>query len=686
MDAFYASVEQRDFPEYRGKPVVVGGSPEGRGVVAAASYEVRKFGVHSAMPSSKARRLCPQAIFIKPRFDIYREVSNQIRNIFFEFTDLVEPLSLDEAYLDVTENHLDNPSATLIACEIRKRIKEQTKLTASAGVAGNKFLAKVASDLNKPNGMAVITPDKAEGFLEALDIRDFHGIGTATEAKMKALGIESGKDLKKWTEIELVNKFGKVGRHYYRIVRGVDHRPVKPHRIRKSIGKERTFPDDIDDLPWIHSFLDELSEKVAAAMQKREASGKTVTLKVRYDDFETITRSTSYSYHIDSADAIAESAKRLLDQTEVGDRKVRLLGITLSNLNLDQRDHFKQLEIFTSHSIMNHTLSDFDYNLPKKLIAQQPAHPRDHARLLIYDRSTQAITDDYFYNLINYLPAETTLVANNSKVEKCRLLFDEGKKEIFVLDAINNTTVKAMVRPGKKFRKGGMVSLTEDISATVLDIDEEGLRTLRLNPPLEHKTYDQHRYTPFPPYIEQDESLSDEYQTIYARTDASGSSKAAPTAGLHFTDGLWKSISQSAIQQTEIMLHVGLGTFAPVKDSIEEHTMHEEWYKIDPAAARKLTDAAHITAVGTTAVRTLESNRQHHESFQPEERFADIFIKPGYTFQAVDALITNFHLPKSTLLMLVAAFMGYDEMTRVYKHAVDQQYRFYSFGDAMLIL
>jgi DNA polymerase-4 len=344
MDAFYASVEQRDFPGYRGKPVVVGGSPEGRGVVAAASYEVRKFGVHSAMPSSKARRLCPQAIFINPRFDVYREISNQIRNIFFEFTDLVEPLSLDEAYLDVTENNLDIPSATLLAREIRKRIKKQTKLTASAGVAANKFLAKVASDLNKPNGMTVITPDKAGDFLEALDIRDFHGIGAATETKMKALGIETGKHLKKWTEIDLIDKFGKVGRHYYRIVRGIDNRPVKPHRIRKSIGKERTFPEDIDNLQWIHNFLDELSVKVAAAMQKRDASGKTVTIKVRYDNFEIITRSTSHSYYINDSEIIAASAKRLLEETEVGERKIRLLGITLSNLNLNQRDHFKQLE------------------------------------------------------------------------------------------------------------------------------------------------------------------------------------------------------------------------------------------------------------------------------------------------------------------------------------------------------
>lgn len=345
MDAFYASVEQRDFPEYRGKPVVVGGSPEGRGVVAAASYEVRKFGVHSAMPAAKAIRLCPQAIFVKPRFEVYREVSEQIREIFFQFTDLVEPLSLDEAYLDVTENHINLPSATLIAKEIRKRIKEKTRLNASAGVSFNKFLAKVASDINKPNGMAVITPKKAEAFLEELPIGEFYGIGSATEEKMKSLGIYTGKDLKEWEEIDLVERFGKTGRYYYRIVRGMDNREVKPHRIRKSIGKERTFSEDVEDLNWIHNFLDELAEKVSASMKKKQAAGKTVTLKVRYADFETLTRSTSFSHYIDNAEDIAETAKLLLEQTEVGKRKVRLLGITLSNLNLSEEGRFEQLNI-----------------------------------------------------------------------------------------------------------------------------------------------------------------------------------------------------------------------------------------------------------------------------------------------------------------------------------------------------
>ncbi|HYW36426.1 MAG TPA: tRNA preQ1(34) S-adenosylmethionine ribosyltransferase-isomerase QueA [Balneolaceae bacterium] len=332
---------------------------------------------------------------------------------------------------------------------------------------------------------------------------------------------------------------------------------------------------------------------------------------------------------------------------------------------------------------MKFTLSDFDYDLPDKLIAQKPAQPRDHARLLVYDRSSGKITDDHFYNLLNYLPEQTTMVVNNSKVEKCRLLFDDGKKEIFVLDAINNTTVKAMVRPGRKFKKDSKISLTEEISAEVLDIDEEGLRILELNPPLNHKVYDQHRRTPFPPYIEQNESLSEQYQTVYAR--AMGS-KAAPTAGLHFTDEMWEKIGRSSIKRTEVTLHVGRGTFAPVKDTIEDHTMHEEQFEMDASAAEVLNSAEHITAVGTTSVRVLESNHKRYGSFQPDKRATDLFIKPGYHFRAVDALITNFHLPKSTLLMLVAAFMGYDKMKRIYRHAINQQYRFYSFGDAMLIL
>ncbi|MEX0944498.1 MAG: DNA polymerase IV [Balneolaceae bacterium] len=346
MDAFFASVEQRDFPEYRKKPVIVGGSPQGRGVVAAASYEARKFGIHSAMPASRAVKLCPKAIFLKPRFDVYKEVSRQIREIFFSYTDLVEPLSLDEAYLDVTENLVGNPSATLIAKEIKKRIKEVTGLTASAGVAGNKFLAKIASDLDKPDGLSVIRPDQAEKFIEELEISKFYGVGKATRTKMEALGIRSGADLKKWDELELVKQFGKAGHHYFRIARGRDNRTVKPNRIRKSIGKERTFSDDISDLEWIMEFLEKLSEKIAESMKKMNAAGKTITLKVRYKDFETVTRSHTLPNYTDRADDLAAVSKRLLQDTEAGIREVRLLGISVSTLNLAEGGIIgEQLEI-----------------------------------------------------------------------------------------------------------------------------------------------------------------------------------------------------------------------------------------------------------------------------------------------------------------------------------------------------
>lgn len=346
MDAFFASVEQRDFPEYRGKPVVVGGSPQGRGVVAAASYESRKYGIHSAMPAAQAVKRCPHAIFVKPRFDVYKDVSHQIREIFFEFTDLVEPLSLDEAYLDVTENLVDCPSATLIAKKIKQKILDKTDLVASAGVSFNKFLAKIASDLDKPDGLSVIHPDEAEMFIENLPIGKFYGVGKATQAKMESLGIRTGADLKQWEEIDLVKKFGKSGHHYFRIARAIDNRTVKSHRTRKSIGKERTFSEDISDLEWIRQFLGELSEKIAASMVKLDAAGKTVTLKVRYKNFDTVTRSYSHPHFIHDANDIYETAIRLLDETETGTREVRLLGISISSLNLHEGGAFgEQLEL-----------------------------------------------------------------------------------------------------------------------------------------------------------------------------------------------------------------------------------------------------------------------------------------------------------------------------------------------------
>lgn len=346
MDAFFASVEQRDHPEYRGKPVVVGGSPQGRGVVAAASYESRKYGIHSAMPAVQALKRCPHAIFVKPRFEVYRDVSHQIRDIFYEYTDLVEPLSLDEAYLDVTENHNHNPSATLIARQVKEEILEKTGLVASAGVSFNKFLAKIASDLDKPDGLSIIHPKKAEAFIEQLPIGKFYGVGKATLRKMESLGIRTGADLKQWEEVDLVKKFGKSGHHYYRIARAIDNRAVKSHRTRKSIGKERTFSEDVSDLEWIRQFLEELSEKIAASMKKLNAAGKTVTLKVRYKNFDTLTRSYSHPHFINDAADISETATRLLDETEAGLREVRLLGISISSLNLHEGGAFgEQLEL-----------------------------------------------------------------------------------------------------------------------------------------------------------------------------------------------------------------------------------------------------------------------------------------------------------------------------------------------------
>jgi len=277
---------------------------------------------------------------------VYKEVSYQIREIFFEFTDLVEPLSLDEAYLDVTENFKDNPSATLIAKEIKEQIFDTTGLVASAGVSFNKFLAKIASDLDKPDGLSIIHPKKAELFIEQLPIGKFYGVGKATLRKMESLGIRTGADLKQWDEVDLVKKFGKSGHHYYRIARAIDNRAVKSHRTRKSIGKERTFSEDVSDLEWITQFLKDLSEKISNSMVKLEAAGKTVTLKVRYKNFDTVTRSYSHPQFINKAEDISETAIRLLDKTDAGVREVRLLGISISSLNLHEGGSFgEQLEL-----------------------------------------------------------------------------------------------------------------------------------------------------------------------------------------------------------------------------------------------------------------------------------------------------------------------------------------------------
>lgn len=344
MDAFYASVEQRDFPEYRGKPLAVGGSRE-RGVVAAASYEARKYGVHSAMPSLTAARLCPDIIFVKPRFERYKEVSRQIRQIFYRYTDLVEPLSLDEAYLDVTENKKGIHSATLIAREIRQAIYEETQLRASAGISINKFLAKVASDINKPNGLTLIPPDRAISFLESLPIEKFFGIGKVTAAKMKKMGIHTGNDLKQRSELELAQRFGKAGRHYYRIVRALDNRRVQPNRPSKSVSAENTFQQDVVEPSVMIDFLEPITHSVVNRLTKLDTSGRTVTLKIKYHDFTISTRSKTVSHYLSEFDEIFAIVAQLLQQPQPPLKPVRLLGVGISNLHRDEDDLPRQLTL-----------------------------------------------------------------------------------------------------------------------------------------------------------------------------------------------------------------------------------------------------------------------------------------------------------------------------------------------------
>ncbi len=331
MDAFYASVEQLDHPELRGKPVAVGGSSK-RGVVSAASYEARKFGVRSAMSSVIALQNCPDLIFVKSNFKRYKEVSSQIRKIFFEYTDLVEPLSLDEAYLDVTENKKGNPSATLIAEEIRKKIKDKTGLNASAGISINKFIAKVASDINKPNGQKTVPPDKVIEFLEKLDIKKFYGVGKVTVKKMYLLGIFTGLDLKQKSKEYLDNHFGKSGRYYYHVVRGEHHSSVKSSRTRKSLAAERTFSENITSEIFMIKRLEDIAKEVERRLKKSKVAGKTVTLKIKYSDFTLQTRSKTLPYFISDKEVIVETVKELLFQSSMKN-SVRLLGISISNLN-----------------------------------------------------------------------------------------------------------------------------------------------------------------------------------------------------------------------------------------------------------------------------------------------------------------------------------------------------------------
>lgn len=343
MDAFYASIEQRDNPEFRGKPLAVGYAGK-RGVVAAASYEARKFGVHSAMPSQMALKKCPHLIFTPPRFDVYKAVSAQIHKIFHEYTDLVEPLSLDEAFLDVTENKKNMPSATLIAKEIKARIKEVTRLTASAGISGNKFLSKIASDYRKPDGFFTVRPDEAERFVEQLKIERFFGVGRVTATKMHALGIHTGADLKKYSEEELHAHFGKAGYSYYLYARGIDNREVEAERIRKSVGAENTFGEDIGDPEQLRDELREIRDTLWARIERNAFAGRTLTLKVKYADFQQITRSITSVQPFTDIDLITARSEELLCNIDLNLKKVRLLGLSVSN-SIMESPAYTQLEI-----------------------------------------------------------------------------------------------------------------------------------------------------------------------------------------------------------------------------------------------------------------------------------------------------------------------------------------------------
>jgi len=331
MDAFFASIEQRDNPDYRGKPLAVGYSGA-RGVVAAASYEARRYGVRSAMASKIALRKCPHLIFVMPRFEVYKSVSRQIMGIFHEYTDLVEPLSLDEAFLDVTENHKQIASATQIAQEIKQKIFDTVGLTASAGVSFNKFLAKIASDYNKPNGLFVVKPAAAEKFVETLAIEQFYGVGKVTAERMHNLGIRTGADLKQWTEQDLVTHFGKAGHIYYLNARAIDERPVESERVRKSVSSETTFGSDMDNLEELTTELQEVAGDVIRHIGKNNFKGRTVSLKIKYSDFKTITRSKTFPVYITDYETLYKAGVELLGTVDLSP-KVRLIGIGIKNID-----------------------------------------------------------------------------------------------------------------------------------------------------------------------------------------------------------------------------------------------------------------------------------------------------------------------------------------------------------------
>jgi DNA polymerase IV len=344
MDAFFASVEQLDNPELRGKPVAVGGSGE-RSVVAAASYEARKFGVRSAMPSVIAKRLCPELIFVKHNFSRYTEVSATIMQIFSEYTDLIEPLSLDEAFLDVTTDKKNIGSATVIAKKIRNEIKTRTGLTASAGISVNKFLAKIASDINKPDGLFLISPEKAEKFIEKLPVEKFYGIGKVTAEKMHKLGIHTGSDLKKWDLVSLMRNFGKTGVFFYDIVRGIDERPVEPDQERKSIGTELTYEKDLVTHFEVIAELYKLEKELMERLEHSEASGRTITVKIKFSDFRQITRSKTLQHYIHDFDTLHKEVSEIRKSLKLEGTRIRLLGVTISNLETDECDD-RQLYLF----------------------------------------------------------------------------------------------------------------------------------------------------------------------------------------------------------------------------------------------------------------------------------------------------------------------------------------------------
>ena len=331
MDAFFASIEQRDNPALRGKPIAVGGGGA-RGVVATASYEARKYGVHSAMSGFRAKQLCPQLIFVPSRFDAYKKASQQVRAIFEEYTDLIEPISIDEAYLDVTENKKNIPFATEIAQQIMAQVFQETQLTCSAGVSYCKFLAKIASDMKKPNGLTVIKPHQAEQFLEQLPVQKIQGVGKVTAAKMISLGIKTGGDLKKFSQLELAQRFGKAGRYYYHIVRGIDNRPIKVNRIRKSLAVERTFRDDLSSYEDIVAVLEPIILKFYERLRAANNFGRTITLKLKTSDFQIMTRSISKDYFVVELDDIRTIAHDLLKENMDSFEKIRLIGLTASNL------------------------------------------------------------------------------------------------------------------------------------------------------------------------------------------------------------------------------------------------------------------------------------------------------------------------------------------------------------------